>query len=60
MDETTSMQSSDVVVEEGREEHHSRGRWAIIAGIAAAVIGSVFATRRVRSARSSRTPMTIA
>jgi hypothetical protein len=60
MDETTGTERSEVMIVESPEEHHARGRWGIAAAIAAAVVGTVFAARRVRTARHSQTPMTIA
>jgi hypothetical protein len=59
MDEMTGMERAEVTTTESAGEHH-RGRWGVIAAIAAAVVGSVVAARRVRSARHSREPMTIA
>ncbi len=58
MDEMSEMDRSETMPEEG-QEHRSRGRWGMVAAIAAAVIG-MFAARRVRSARQHRTPITIA
>ena len=59
MDETTGMERTEVTTAESADVHH-RGRWGIVAAIAAAVVGSVVAARRVRTARHSREPMTIA
>lgn len=60
MDEMSEMQRADQGMAEGSEHHRSRGWWGVVAAVAAAVIGSVFAMRRMRSTQGGRTPMTMA